>query len=585
MSSWWKNIALSMGATDGPGPWARRVAKFLGVEDSPGNSWEAKIHNGSPSLQLGDQGSWDKRMVDPASEGSGPSAKQLYDQGNVAGGSEPQIIVGGTFNPPPWTFIDSPAPDQYPGKWLTDDFNDSIQDFSGATSIQFKNISGATGGFILQQKNTTLVESIDLRGLQVISELHLKLDTLTSLRLDDFAVGGGPFTIENCDSLTSLSLPEFLGLEGKGANVSVRDNDQLVSISMPKLSACQNFTVESNPNLTSVDLSALATVAAFTIALSANLVDFPDLPALKEVNGNVDCSSNALSVASVDAILAKLVSLDGTNGTTVFEHNVVLNGGHNEAPSAQGLADKATLEGRGCTVTVTQLLLHHWTFDSGDVSGATVTDVTGNGADGTLIGSPPVSLVTGIVGDQAISVSNDTTGNPATHYMKVPAAQLIKPTSFTLTWWTKNLTVPTFQETLVGVSKVDTTDVSLLLRWSIINHWQLYIPAGPVARYASHTPNGSGTHFFAATYDENAALNWRFYYDGVEQTAAGVANMGSGKPMNWGSDRDLYFLAAPNGANAGVADGCNCIGDDLKLYSRALSSAEIAARFADPTIP
>lgn len=226
-------------------------------------------------------------------------------------------------------------------------------------------------------------------------------------------------------------------------------------------------------------------------------------------------------------------------------------------------------------------LVSRWTFDVADIDLPTVFDRKG-GANGTLIGS--VSIVApGLVGDHALSVNNITTGAPATKYMIVPAASLAaRPTSFSITWWTKNLTAPSLQETLVGVGKVDTSDISFLLRWSIVNHWQLYIPTGPVARYASHTPNGSGTHFFAATYDENASLNWRFYFDGVEQTAAGVSNMGPGQPMNWGADTDLYFLAAPNGALAGVSDGCNCIGDDLRVYNRVLTQAEITARFNNP---
>jgi hypothetical protein len=58
-----------------------------------------------------------------------------------------------------------------------------------------------------------------------------------------------------------------------------------------------------------------------------------------------------LDQASVDGILVSLAALDGTNGTTAYSNKTVnLSGGTSSAPSATGLAAKATLVGRGCTV-------------------------------------------------------------------------------------------------------------------------------------------------------------------------------------------------------------------------------------------
>lgn len=71
------------------------------------------------------------------------------------------------------------------------------------------------------------------------------------------------------------------------------------------------------------------------------------------VGDYTDCSNNALSQASVDNVLVRLAALDGTGGTTSYDNKTVdLSGGTDAAPSATGLAAKATLEGRGCTVTV-----------------------------------------------------------------------------------------------------------------------------------------------------------------------------------------------------------------------------------------
>lgn len=88
----------------------------------------------------------------------------------------------------------------------------------------------------------------------------------------------------------------------------------------------------------------------------SSLVNFecPSLQAIGTVDdGTVTFIGCALPQGVVDAILVQLAGLDGTNGTTLYENETVnLSGGTNAIPSATGLTAKATLEGRGCTVTV-----------------------------------------------------------------------------------------------------------------------------------------------------------------------------------------------------------------------------------------
>lgn len=60
----------------------------------------------------------------------------------------------------------------------------------------------------------------------------------------------------------------------------------------------------------------------------------------------LDASGNALPEAEVDGVLAALDDTGINNGT------VDLSGGTNAIPSAAGLASKASLEGKGWTVTV-----------------------------------------------------------------------------------------------------------------------------------------------------------------------------------------------------------------------------------------
>jgi hypothetical protein len=67
--------------------------------------------------------------------------------------------------------------------------------------------------------------------------------------------------------------------------------------------------------------------------------------------GNVVLTSCALNQTSVDNLLIRLAALNGTNGTTAFSNRTVTITGTSSAPSATGLAAKATLVARGCTVT------------------------------------------------------------------------------------------------------------------------------------------------------------------------------------------------------------------------------------------
>jgi len=110
--------------------------------------------------------------------------------------------------------------------------------------------------------------------------------------------------------------------------------------------------VENCDDLTTVTFSALERCSYVYISSNESLTQI-SLPNLKEVRESAYFHNNALSETTVDALLALFVSLDGTDGTTLWENRTIsLDGGTNAPPSATGLTHKATLEGRGCTVNV-----------------------------------------------------------------------------------------------------------------------------------------------------------------------------------------------------------------------------------------
>lgn len=172
------------------------------------------------------------------------------------------------------------------------------------------------------------------------------------------------FNFGSLNDLTSFSAP----------SLSVSDLTLLYFDTIPKLESISAPLLVGNPDiyinscqlLTSVDFSALASCKFLTLnvtglaSASFNLLTTGEisvtsnpslvslsLPVFLPINGtNFNCSNNALNQASVDNVLHRAVANAGYVIGTVS-----LDGGTNSAPSAAGLLDKATLVGRGVTVT------------------------------------------------------------------------------------------------------------------------------------------------------------------------------------------------------------------------------------------
>ena len=117
----------------------------------------------------------------------------------------------------------------------------------------------------------------------------------------------------------------------------------------------------SGPNLTTIDgLWWDASVTSGTSTLSVNIRNNSSLTTISRiyqlVTGSVnvgrtiiyDFSGNALSQASVDALL---VAIDAGKGTDTGTRQVDLSGGTNSTPGAAGLAAKASLVAAGWVVT------------------------------------------------------------------------------------------------------------------------------------------------------------------------------------------------------------------------------------------
>lgn len=179
-------------------------------------------------------------------------------------------------------------------------------------------------------------------------------------------------------NLTSLTFQNLTHCTNYSSGFSFRLTGfpALLSITAQRLIFANSISVFNNPSLQTTLISAITRVyrifvsncpmlydlqfgpfflhcfESFSIANCPALTTIASMPLLG-IGGSVDLSGNALIQLSVDNVLSVLAGYDGTNGKFLYGSGktVNLSGGTNAAPSATGLAAKATLVARGCTVT------------------------------------------------------------------------------------------------------------------------------------------------------------------------------------------------------------------------------------------
>jgi len=274
------------------------------------------------------------------------------------------------------------------------------------TSISFTDLQGMSGSFapsglsVLSSLNfpvlTTVGVSFSPTTLAALTSLSLpalttvgssfnpsSMAALTSLSLPALTTVGSSFNPSSMAALTSLSAP---ALTTVGSSFNPSSMAALTSLSAPALTTVGgNFNPNNMNVLTSLSAPALTTVGGTLspsimgtlasisipvierigttvtsgsvisiISITPALSTFQLPSTLKQIGsgaGNVVITSAALNQASVDNILVRLAALNGSNGTTAFSSRVVTITGTSSTPSATGLAAKATLVARGCTVT------------------------------------------------------------------------------------------------------------------------------------------------------------------------------------------------------------------------------------------
>lgn len=189
-------------------------------------------------------------------------------------------------------------------------------DFSSSSaSVSLPSLKTLTGSLLgpLPALSAPLLKTIigNISSANVGYSATLSLPSLVRI--------GGSFSLNILPSLTSISLP---ALSSVGANVAP-SNIAATELSFPSLQYIGGSINPSNISaLTTISLPSLI-VCGGGISITnsvANLANFtlPTNGTLKNINGNINITSGALTQASIDNILEALSSLDGTNNTVIY---------------------------------------------------------------------------------------------------------------------------------------------------------------------------------------------------------------------------------------------------------------------------
>jgi len=218
------------------------------------------------------------------------------------------------------------------------------------TQFNFPNLKTINSTFYYTHnnvlENTPQFPALETVGTVNIYENSATQDTMTFDSLRFFEYG---YIYNNVGMLAGPEFPALTSFYYFG----MYNNDSMIDPpTFPDLETAGGFDFYGN--------LLVSTAPATPSLVTASYIRFYDNPAmangvnftaLKEVNGNVNFSGNALDETTVNYILTTLAGLDGTNGTTSYDSRTVnVSGGTNAIPGTSGAAAIVTLEARGCTV-------------------------------------------------------------------------------------------------------------------------------------------------------------------------------------------------------------------------------------------
>lgn len=251
-----------------------------------------------------------------------------------------------------------------------------IQDIYLLTALNLPALTSVGAEFAVQGMNAATSFNLPLfatagAGVHIFDSFFsaLSFPALTT-------TGAGEFQVNDLSHVTSINAPNLLNTSivliydcplltaltltalNSSPDINIHDNAILTALNFPALTTASDaIIVHDMPALTTLSMPVAENIGGSLGIISATtgtdaLANVTFGSSLQSVGCDVTFSSCALTQASVDGILVALAALNGSGGTTSYDGHTVTLTGTSAAPSGTGLAAKATLEGRGNTVTV-----------------------------------------------------------------------------------------------------------------------------------------------------------------------------------------------------------------------------------------
>jgi len=210
------------------------------------------------------------------------------------------------------------------------------------TSISIPDLIICYGNFLTS--NETLLTILSVPSLRKVlgNFSTVACSVLTAFNSASLLSTGGVFQVAGCALLTSITVTSLVSV-GAAFDCS---NSALTSLSLPAFTTCiLDFSVSSSPGLVTVTANSLTSITGNLLGIGCTTLTTVSMANVIYTDGNtVDFTLTNLSAASVNQILARGVAT--LPGGMTFN----LSGPTLAAPTGQGIADAATLQGLGNTV-------------------------------------------------------------------------------------------------------------------------------------------------------------------------------------------------------------------------------------------
>jgi hypothetical protein len=279
--------------------------------------------------------------------------------------------------------------------------------------------------------------------------------------------------------------------------------------------------------------------------------------------------------AMSDATATRIeISMDAADGAQNEPDTDVQDATPTDAAWAVGDAADAGERDSGSCMPIARGLLGHWTMDNTTINATQLTDTSGNGNNGTLVGFPTPATVPGKFG-QALAYPSSSTA-----YVTIPTLALNQSSGAinSISLWYYRAASPSIDDVLVLLP--DSPRYDLWVRQEATSYF-LCVNTGTSDCYGvqNSTLHDRWVHVVAMFWN-GPTVQSRLYIDG--QNASPACLSGSAFSGSCSVQRNVAAPVLLGGEHDFMFHG---LLDEIRIYNRALTATEITALYENTACP